>query len=111
MQYIMIIGSILLGAFAQILLKLGTMKAGTGEILKLFMNGYTIIGLCCYGASALLWIVALSKVQLSYAYPMVSLGYVLVFVLSYWIFGESISLLRIAGLVTIVAGVLMIAKS
>jgi drug/metabolite transporter (DMT)-like permease len=110
-QYVFIVGSVILGAFAQILLKLGTMKSGSLLLIKLFTNPFTLSGLFLYGLSALLWIVALSKVQLSLAYPMVSLGYVLVFGLSYWIFGETISLLRAAGLVTIVIGVLMIAKS
>ncbi|MGZ4134202.1 MAG: EamA family transporter, partial [Tumebacillaceae bacterium] len=64
-----------------------------------------------YALSAVVWIFAISKVELSYAYPMVALGYIVVFGLSYLILGESISVLRLAGLVTIVAGVLMIAKS
>ncbi|MCA0755147.1 cation/cationic drug transporter [Paenibacillus sp. N4] len=111
MQYVTILVSVLLGACAQVLLKLGTIKAGSFALLKLFTNPYTLGGLVLYGLSALLWIVALSKVQLSYAYPMVSLGYVIVFGLSYWIFDEPISLLRAGGLVLIVLGVLMIAKS
>ncbi|SDS74314.1 EamA-like transporter family protein [Paenibacillaceae bacterium GAS479] len=111
MQYVLLVGSIILGAFAQILLKLGTTKATSMEVIKLISNFYILGGLFLYGLSAVLWIYCLSKVQLSFAYPMVSLGYVIVFVLSYWIFGESISMLRVVGLVTIVLGVLMIAKS
>jgi multidrug transporter EmrE-like cation transporter len=111
MPYLYIIVSILLGACAQVLLKFGTMKAGSLELIKLFTNLYTLGGLFLYGLSALLWIVALSKVQLSFAYPMVSLGYVIVFGLSYFVFGETISLLRAAGLAMIVIGVIMIAKS
>jgi drug/metabolite transporter (DMT)-like permease len=111
MPYILIASSILLGAVAQILLKLGAIRAGSLDLFKLFTNAYTIMGLFCYAFSALFWIAALTKTPLSIAYPMVSLGYIIVFGLSYFIFGETITLLRIAGLLTIVAGVLMIAKS
>lgn len=111
MQYVLLIGSIILGAFAQILLKLGTTKTTSMEVIKLLGNFYILGGLFLYGLSAVMWIFCLSKIQLSFAYPMVSLGYVIVFGLSYWIFGETISVLRVAGLITIVLGVLMIAKS
>ncbi len=111
MQYVLMIGSIILGAFAQIFLKLGITKTTSMELLKVLSNLYILGGLFLYGISAVLWIYSLSKIPLSFAYPMVSLGYVVVFVLSYWVFGESISPLRVGGLVTIVLGVLMIAKS
>ncbi|MFD0676204.1 MULTISPECIES: cation/cationic drug transporter [unclassified Paenibacillus] len=109
MTYFFIFISILLGAFAQILMKIGTGKAET--MIKIFLNPYVMSGLVLYGLSAITWIFAISKVQLSFAYPMVSLGYVLVFVLSYFVFKEPIGILRCAGLLTIVAGVVMISKS
>nr|WP_269746014.1 EamA family transporter [Paenibacillus sp. D9] len=102
--------SILLGACAQILMKMGTMKIQL-SLLSVITNINIISGLVCYGLSACLWIVAISKIDLSFAYPMVALGYVIVFILSYFLLGESISILRMAGLVTIVLGVIMIAKS
>lgn len=105
----LIFTSILFGAFAQILMKFGTGKADT--VIKLFLNPYVLSGLVLYGLSAITWIFAISKVQLSVAYPMVSLGYVIVFALSYILFNEPINGLRAAGLVTIITGVLMIAKS
>jgi multidrug transporter EmrE-like cation transporter len=111
MPYAFILVSILISAIAQIFLKLGTIRAGSMDILKLFSNVYTLSGLCLYGLSAFLWVFAISKVQLSFAYPMASLGYVIVFGLSYWIFGEFISIRRAIGLVTIVIGVVIIAKS
>jgi multidrug transporter EmrE-like cation transporter len=111
MPYISILGSILLGAFAQILLKFGTFRVNSHELFKIFTNLYTVGGLGLYALSALLWIFAISKVQLSFAYPMVSLGYVVVFVFSYLFFGEIISVRRAFGLATILVGVIVIAKS
>jgi drug/metabolite transporter (DMT)-like permease len=109
MNYIAMFVSIILGAIAQILMKFGTLK--TSSILSMFVNVYIISGILLYGLSALFWIYAISKIQLSYAYPMVSLGYVIVFVLSYFIFNEPINVLRVSGLIAIIIGVLMIAKS
>ncbi|MEK0313662.1 hypothetical protein [Cohnella sp. 56] len=106
--YLAIFGSIALGAVAQILMKYGS--NGLAGI-SLFLNPYVIAGLFVYGLSSILWILSLPKVQLSLAYPMVSLGYVLVFVLSYFIFHDTISLMRMVGLGVIVVGVLIIAKS
>jgi len=110
MSYILILGSIFLGAFAQVLMKIGTSKIQL-NIISIFTNCYIITGLFFYAFSAVLWIFAISKVQLSIAYPMVSLGYIIVFVLCYFILGESISLLRIIGILTIIIGVIIVAKS
>lgn len=110
---IFIIVSIILGAFAQISMKWGTVhpSAARNELVRYFLNIPTILGLGLYGLSAILWILALQKVQLSFAYPMVALGYVLVTALSYFIFKEEVPVLRVGGLAVIVLGVLMIAKS
>jgi multidrug transporter EmrE-like cation transporter len=117
-EIILILVSILFGAIGQILMKYGTMHASSanGEgvlamLLKYFTNLPILAGLSFYALSAVIWIFAISKVELSFAYPMVALGYVVVVIASYFLFGEGVSALRIAGLVTIIAGVLMIAKS
>ena len=70
-----------------------------------------VLGLFLYGVSTILWIMALKKVELSYAYPMVSLGYVFVFIASYFMFNESINGLRMGGAVLIMAGIVLVAKS
>ena len=117
-EIVLILISILFGAVGQLLMKFGTMRAGTAEgegvaalLLKYFTNLPILAGLSFYALSAVIWIFAISKVELSYAYPMVALGYVVVVTVSYFAFGESVGVLRIAGLVTIIAGVLMLAKS
>jgi multidrug transporter EmrE-like cation transporter len=64
-----------------------------------------------YGASSLVWIVVLSKLELSLAYPLVSIGYVLVVFLSWMILKEPVSAVRIAGLMIICVGVIVISRS
>ncbi|MDF2636375.1 MAG: protein of unknown function transrane [Pelosinus sp.] len=70
-----------------------------------------VLGLFLYGISTILWIMALKKVELSYAYPMVSLGYILVFIASYFIFHEPINWLRMGGMLFIIAGITLVARS
>ena len=76
-------------------------------LLALAISG----ALALYGVSAMIWTVVLSKLDLSLAYPMVSMGYVLVVFLSWLILKEPVSLLRIAGLAVICCGVLLISRS
>jgi multidrug transporter EmrE-like cation transporter len=107
--YFFIFLSILLGACAQILMKLGTQH--DSGLIQLFLNWQVLSGLALYGLSAILWILAISKVQLSFAYPMVAFGYVIVFVASYFLFGDDLNVWRISGLVFIIVGVVLISRS
>ncbi len=79
--------------------------------ITLFTNPYVLFALGLYAISVLLWLVVLSRVPLSYAYPMVSLSYVLVILASKWILGESISWIRWVGVLLICLGVALIARS
>ncbi len=108
--------SILLGSCGQLTLKYGTMlavarEAATGTLNSYLVNPYMWSALFLYGISTVLWVYSLSKVELSYAYPMVALGYVLVCVFSVLLFKETMTGLRIAGLCVIIFGVVMIAIS
>jgi multidrug transporter EmrE-like cation transporter len=109
MTYLFIFISIILGAFAQLSMKYGTLKSD--GIVSMYTNPYVLLGLAFYGLSAITWIYSISKVQLSIAYPMVSLGYIIVFTLSYFLFGESVNFLRLVGLIVIVIGVIIISRS
>jgi len=115
---ILILVSVLLGATGQVLMKYGTLRVQTGSgdtvlsmLFKYFTNVPILCGMGMYALSAVTWIFALSKVQLSYAYPMVAGGYVVVAVASYFLFGDSLSVMRVAGLVAIVIGVILVAQS
>ena len=73
--------------------------------------GLLVAAFAVYGISALVWMIVLSRVNLSYAYPMVSLGYVFVVILSRYLFGESVTMLRLAGTLVIGVGVILISQS
>lgn len=118
MLYLILI-SVFLGALGQILVKYGAVNLqlnfiGVGlfkSLGSILTNLPVMLGIFSYGISFLLWIKVLSKVELSYAYPMVSLGYVLVMIFSYFIFKENFSLLRVVGVIFIIIGVILVAKS
>ncbi|MFO7948522.1 MAG: EamA family transporter [Armatimonadota bacterium] len=108
--------AIALGAAGQLLLKAGVNTLGEDPtpiyVLKSFITKPMILGgFVCYGISSLFYLVSLSKLDLSYAYPMIALSYVIVAILSYKYLGEGLPFLRIVGIVVIIAGVTMVALS
>lgn len=111
MAYAAIFISVLLGATGQILMKLGA-SAGLppGGLYMLFLNPSVLSGMALYGLSALTWIYALTRVPLSVAYPMVSLGYILVIAVSYFLFQEPVGGWKIAGAAFIAVGVILISR-
>lgn len=111
---------VLLNAVAQLLLKAGTNAVGHFEYsfanvlpigIRLFTEPHIFGGLCCYVVSVAVWIAGLSRVPVSVAYPMLSLGYVVNAVLAYYLFGESITMQKIFGIGFIIVGVFLVARS
>lgn len=115
---LLIILSVSLAALGQLLLKLGMIKVGRvsslasapSMILKALLNPIVLSGLAIFAVSALSWLVVLSRVRLSIAYPMVSLGYVAVVFFSWFIFEESVKPITIVGCLTIAVGVFLISR-
>ena len=116
--YILI--SVLASTVGQLLLKKGMNSVGsitlsTSQIVsitwKMVTNPYVFIGLIIYIAGTVFWLAALSRVDLSYAYPFASLSYVVMLVASWMMFGEQITLSRIIGTVVIGIGVLLIYRN
>ena len=116
--YIMI--SVLGGALGQILLKKGmgamgplTLSLGKlGEVLwRIGTNPYVIAGLAIYVTGTVFWLVALSRVDLSYAYPFASLSYVVMLAAAWLLFKEDLSPMRLAGTGVVFLGVLLISRS
>ena len=114
----LIILAVMMGAVGQVLMKRGMQIYGQvsaaaiwGQLIPVLKTPQVTLGLLCYGVSAVLWIVVVSNVDLSLAYPMVSLAYVFVFLASWLFLGEQISGLRLVGLLIIIAGVLVISRS
>ncbi|NPV46906.1 MAG: multidrug resistance protein [Armatimonadetes bacterium] len=107
--------AILLGAAGQIALKSGLNRLGAKPspvvVLKSIFTPLIFTGFACYGLSSILYLLALSRLELSYAYPMVALSYVVVTFLSWRLLGEAVPLLRTAGLAVICIGVILVACS
>jgi multidrug transporter EmrE-like cation transporter len=119
-MFALILSGVLLNAIAQLLLKAGTRSIGHFEFvmanlrtigLAIATNPYIFGGLVCYAVSVVIWILALSRVEVSMAYPMLSLGYVVNAFFGWWLFGEAVTAMRIAGIGFIIVGVYLVAKS
>ena len=68
-------------------------------------------GLGCYGVSVVVWLMVLSRVDVSYAYPMLSVGYIVAALAGKIFFGESVDLVRWTGITTICIGVWLITRT
>jgi drug/metabolite transporter (DMT)-like permease len=111
---------VLLNAFAQLWLKAATRVSGPlladdaglmNRVMQLVAVPSLWYALTAYGLSVVVWIVGLSRVPVSQAYPMLSLGYVLNIGLAWWLFGEVPNAQRVIGVGVIVAGVVLVARS
>ena len=117
-NYVVLGISILLAVIGQLLMKKGMLLFGTFpasqllfKIIPMFLNPYVFMGLVAFAASSVFWLVVLSRLQLSFVYPMVSAAYILVALASWLLFKENLSLLRWAGILVIIAGVFLISRS
>jgi multidrug transporter EmrE-like cation transporter len=108
-SFAFILGGVLLNAAAQLLLKAGTNAMPLG--LRLAFEPHVLAGLACYGVSVVLWVVALSRVPVSIAYPMLSIGYVVNAVGARYLLGEALTPMRLVGIGIIVLGVFIVARS
>ncbi|NOK63700.1 MAG: hypothetical protein GFH27_549379n43 [Chloroflexi bacterium AL-W] len=96
----------------QLLLRRGAMDAQalTNNVqswVALFCNGYILGGLLAWGIATLLWLVILSQSELSFAYLLGSLTYIIVPLMSSWLFDEQLHRLRFVGMIVIFLGVLI----
>ena len=116
----LILFTVLTNAAAQLMLKKGMTNIGgfdlqgdglVGTVLRVVFNPFVFAGLCTFVVSMASHLIVLSKVQISYAYPFLSLAYVVVAVYAYFVFQEDLSPARIAGIGFIVLGTIFIAQS
>jgi drug/metabolite transporter (DMT)-like permease len=116
---VLIFVNVILGSIGQVTIRYGASRLGnlhSGEgitssllgALRGMLTPYVFFGLVLYALSAVIWIFVLNQVKLSFAYPMISLSYVLVVVLSALILHEKVPMVTIAGLVLISVGVSLI---
>lgn len=106
----LILAGVLLNAFAQIPLKKGLQAAGGLELglmplIRLFLQPWVLLGLACYAVSVVVWLGALSKVEVNFAYPFLALGFLANALLSRWFLGEAVPPMRWMALAIIVLGV------
>ena len=109
MSFWFILAGVLLNAAAQLLLKAGTNAMPLG--IRLALEPHILGGLACYVISVVVWVVALSRVPVSIAYPMLSIGYVVNAIAAWALLGETVTTMRMAGIAVIVVGVFMVARS
>jgi len=121
LTWALLLGGVLLNAAAQLLLKAATRMSGAlvsdaGNISWSAADGLLRTaplwaGLACYGISVLLWLGALSRVPVSIAYPMLSIGYVVNAFAAAILFGEALTVAKMSGILLIVAGVVVLARA
>ncbi len=109
LSFLYISVAIVLGTVAQLFLKAGTNATPVG--LGLALEPRILAGLACYGVSLIIWILALSKTPVSVAYPMTALGFALNALLAWWLLGEAVTPMRMAGIGVIIVGVFLVARS
>jgi multidrug transporter EmrE-like cation transporter len=119
-SFALLMTGVLLNAAAQLLLKAGTNAVGAFEFnrenivpvgLKLALEPHILGGMLCYAVSLVVWILGLSRVPVSVAYPMLSIGYVLNAVIAWHLFGESLTAQKLLGIGFIVLGVVLVTRS
>ena len=119
MNTVLILASVILNCFAQILIRKGMLVNGELEKLhsliasipRMLTNIYLWSAAICYIISILTWMIVLSKVEVSYAYPFLSIGYILATLIGYFWLAEQLSLIRVIGMIIICIGVFLISRS
>jgi drug/metabolite transporter (DMT)-like permease len=117
--FLLIFVSVSFNALAQVVLRKAMLTLGpippfsepVALVLTFFGNIYLWSGVACYAISLALWLAVLSSTQVSVAYPMLSIGYFIAAALSFFYLGETIGLIRLAGIALICAGVFIVART
>lgn len=118
-QWTGILIAVLTGSIAQTMMKFGTDRVGQfGEtplveyLLRLMTNPFVILAILAYGFGVIFYMFMLSRLDLSYLYPMmVALGLVFATLVSAFVFREQISLQRIGGIVVVILGIFLVGRS
>jgi drug/metabolite transporter (DMT)-like permease len=111
---------VLLNAAAQLMLKTATQATGPIRVewpgiwqstAQVITVPWLWAALVCYALSVFVWLIGLSRVPVSQAYPLLSLGYVINALLAWWLLGEMLTAQRLVGVGVVIAGVALIARS
>ena len=116
--FICLLFAILLNASGQLLLKVGSARISHLSFnlsnaipmsMQVATSPHILLGLFCYVVSVIVWIGVLSRVDVTMAYPMLSIGYIFNAIIAHYWMGESITTARISGIFFILLGVYLIA--
>ena len=119
-SFSLIFTGVMLNVAAQLLIKGGTNAVGYFEFsrenilpigLRLATEPHIVGALFCYALSVVIWILALSRVQVSIAYPLLSMGYVVNAVAAWWFFNEAFNPSKVVGIGVIILGVIIISRA
>lgn len=119
-SFILIFVGVMLNAAAQILMKAGTNAVGHFEFsmanilpigLKLATEWHIVAALFCYAFSVVVWILALSRVPVSIAFPMLSMAYVVNAIAAWYLLGEAFNPTKLVGMGVIILGVIIISRA
>jgi len=116
----LVMTGVLLNAVAQLALKASVSETGIIhlDMQSLFTTAGSLVanlwlwlGLICYAVSVVVWLLALSRVDVSIAYPMLSVGYIVNAVAAWQLFGEPMNIGKVVGIGIIIVGVYVLARS
>ena len=118
--FALLMTGVLLNAGAQLLLKAGTNALGVitltretwpDTLLSMATESHFLLGTACYVLSLFVWILGLSRVPVSIAYPLLSIGYIINAIAAHYLLGEAVTAMRSLGIGFIVVGVWLVARS
>ncbi|MDP6594590.1 MAG: EamA family transporter [Candidatus Poribacteria bacterium] len=116
-DFALLLFNVILSVLGQILLKQGMNQVGeisgsfqqmAPKLIQALMNPFVIGGIGVYGSTTLIWLVVLSRIKLSVAYPMISLGYIFSILFSWLLFKEDVPKIRVLGAFVICIGVYLV---
>jgi len=113
---ILVLACVIIGVFGQLFMKKGMNSIGNVDLKELFsqrilsivFQKYVFVGIVLYIFASILWLAVLSKAELSFAYPLIGIGYIFTSILAWFFFGEKLTLIRFLGILFICGGVYLI---
>ncbi len=118
--FIFIVITVILNAAAQLLIKAGISRVGQASfsashivnlLLGAALNPFIVLGLVVMTLSMGTHMMSLSRFDVSFAFPFLSVAYVIVAAWGYFFFGEDVNLTRVVGIGTIILGTIILARS
>ena len=119
-SFSLIVTGVMFNVAAQLLIKAGTNAVGHFEFAreniapigwKLATEPHIVGAMACYAFGVVIWVLALSRVQVSIAYPLLSLGYVVNAVAALYLFNEAFNPAKVVGMGIIILGVVIISRA